>query len=88
MMAAVAVGPENCVSFHRNMGILTEQMSDEQIRVELADQEIQTEPVLDEFTLAKLAEMAEYEDRRIRAVICCARRLLNSTTFIFSRAVI
>ena len=43
-------------------------MSDEQIQAELVDEKIQAEPVFDEFTLAKLAEAAEFEDRRIRAV--------------------
>jgi hypothetical protein len=44
-------------------------MSDEQIQAELADEEkIQAEPVFDEWTLARLAEAAEAEDHRIRAV--------------------
>jgi hypothetical protein len=43
-------------------------MSDKQIQAELVDGEIQAERVLDEWILAKQAEAAEYEDRRIRAV--------------------
>lgn len=54
-------------------------MSDEQMvpvnvravidnQTELVDDEIQAVPVFDEFILARQAETAEYEDRRIRAV--------------------
>jgi 23S rRNA pseudoU1915 N3-methylase RlmH len=42
-------------------------MNDEQIQGELVDEEIQAEPVIDEFTLARLAEAAEYEDRLQKA---------------------
>jgi hypothetical protein len=35
---------------------------------ELVEDEIQAEPVLDEFILARQAEAAEYEDSRVRAV--------------------
>jgi hypothetical protein len=40
------------------------QMSDE---AEPVDEKIQAEPVLDEFSLAKMAETAEYEDRLQKA---------------------
>jgi hypothetical protein len=42
-------------------------MSDEQIQAQLVDEEIQAEPVLDEWVLAKRAEAAEAEDRLQRA---------------------
>jgi hypothetical protein len=34
----------------------------------MSDEEIQAEPVVDEFILARQAEAAEAEDRRIRAI--------------------
>jgi hypothetical protein len=47
------------VEFNPNIWHIADQMSDEVM---------QPEPVFDEFILAKWAEAAEYEDRRIRAV--------------------
>jgi hypothetical protein len=67
-MAAGALTRGIAFHFIAISGILIDEMSDEQIQAELVDEEIQAEPVLDEFTLTKLAETAEYEDRRIRAV--------------------